>query len=135
MKSMRHISLMVVLAGAMVMPVAAMADAPTYPYPMHGPGMMMGYNPWAQLTPEQRQQMWQYMQQQGYGPGMMGYGGGPQLTPEQRQQMWQYMQSRGYGPGMMMGPGMMGPANWQPMTPEQYKKWWDETHPVKPQGR
>ena len=134
MKSIRHTSLMLALVGALAMPVAGMADAPTYPYPMHGPGMM-GYNPWAQSTPEQRQQMWQYMQQQGYGPGMMGYGGGPQLTPEQRQQMWQYMQQQGYGPGMMMGPGMMGPVNRQPMTPEQYKKWWDETHAVKPQGQ
>jgi hypothetical protein len=36
------------------------------------------------------------------GPGMMW-----NLTPEQRQQHWQYMrQHMGYGPGMM-GPGMM----------------------------
>lgn len=111
MKTMRHTSLMLAFVGTMAMPIASMADAPSYPYPMHGPGMMMGYNPWPQLTPEQRQQMWHYMQQQGHGPGMMmgpgmmGYGGGPQFTPEQRQQMWEYMQSHGYGPGMM-GPSM-----------------------------
>lgn len=46
-----------------------------------------GYGPhmW-QLTPEQRQQMWENMQRWGMGPGMMG----------------------GYGPGYGMGPGMTG---------------------------
>ena len=44
------------------------------------------------------------------GPGMMR-----NMTPEQRQQHWQYMrQHMGYGPGMMgqgmMGQGMMGPG-------------------------
>ena len=43
----------------------------------------------------------------GGGPGMMGPGMMWNLTPEQRQQHWQYMrQHMGYGPGMM-GPGMM----------------------------
>jgi hypothetical protein len=43
----------------------------------------------------------------GGGPGMMGPGMMSNLTPEQRQQHWQYMrQHMGYGPGMM-GPGMM----------------------------
>ncbi len=41
------------------------------------------------------------------GPGMMGPGMMWNMTPEQRQQHWQYMrQHMGYGPGMM-GPGMM----------------------------
>jgi Spy/CpxP family protein refolding chaperone len=43
----------------------------------------------------------------GGGPGMMGPGMMWNMTPEQRQQHWQYMrQHMGYGPGMM-GPGMM----------------------------
>jgi hypothetical protein len=47
------------------------------------------------------------------GPGMMR-----NMTPEQRQQHWQYMrQHMGYGPGMM-GPGMMyGPWSGTP-TPD-----------------
>lgn len=128
MKSMQHTTLVLALAGTLTMPAVSLADAPTTPYPMYGPGMMMGPGWGQQLTPEQRQQMWQYMQRQGMGPGMMmGPGWGQQPTPEQRQQMWQHMyQQPGYGPGMM-GPGM-----WKPMPPEQYKKWWDEMHGAKP---
>lgn len=73
------------------------------PTPSYGPGMMgpgMMYN-WA---PEQRQQHWEQMRQEGYGPGMM-YS----WTPEQRQRHWEQMrQMMGNGRGMMMGP-MMGP--------------------------
>lgn len=59
----------------------------------------------------------------GYGPMWQ------QMTPEQRQQMFEYMHRWGYGPGMMMGPGMMGPGMMEPgpgalMTPEQYQQWW-----------
>jgi hypothetical protein len=131
MKTMRRNTLMLALAGAVSMPAVVLADTPAQPaYPAYGPGM------WQQITPEQRQQMWEYMQRQGYGPGMMmGPGMQQPFTPEQRQRMWESMQRQGYGPGMMMGPRMMGPAMWQPMTPEQYKKWWDETHPAKPEGK
>jgi Spy/CpxP family protein refolding chaperone len=54
----------------------------------------------------------------GGGPGMMGPGMMRNMTPEQRQQHWQYMrQHMGYGPGMM-GPGMMyGPWSGTP-TPD-----------------
>ena len=64
----------------------------------YGPGMMRG------MTPEQRQQHWEQMQQQGYQPGM-----GRSMTPEQRQQHWEQMRQRGYQPGMGRGygPGMM----------------------------
>lgn len=130
MKTMQRSTLILALAGALSMPAISMADAPPPSYPMYGPGM------WQPMTPEQRQQMWEYMQRQGFGPGMMmGPGAWPQFTPEQRQQMWENMHRQGYGAGMMMGPGMMGPGMWQPMTPEQYKKWWDETHPAKPEGK
>jgi hypothetical protein len=47
-----------------------------------------------------------------------------QMTPEQRQQMFEYMHHLGYGPGMMMGPGMMGSGPDALMTPEQYQQWW-----------
>lgn len=81
--------------------------------PGFGPGMMgpgygmgRGYGPGMgrSMTPEQRQQHWDYMRQQGYQPGM-----GRTMTPEQRQQHWEDMRRQGYGPGMM-GPGMMGPG-------------------------
>jgi hypothetical protein len=54
----------------------------------------------------------------GYGPMWL------QMTPEQRLQMFEYMHQWGYGPGMMMGPGMMGPGPGALMTPEQYQQWW-----------
>jgi hypothetical protein len=54
----------------------------------------------------------------GYGPMWQ------QMTPEQRQQMFEYMHRWGYGPGMMMGPGMMEPGPGALMTPEQYQQWW-----------
>lgn len=119
------------LAFGFIAIASAHADSQPVP-PVYGPGMMhhgmMGPGWGQQLTPEQRQHMWQYMQRQGMGPGMMmGPGWGQQLTPEQRQQMWQYMhQQPGYGPGMM------GPGAGQAMTPEQYKKWWDEMHGPRP---
>ncbi len=96
MRAMHKIASILALAGMMSMPSISMAQPPV---PNYGPGM------WQQMTPEQRQQMWEHMAKQGYGPGMM------------------------MGPGMM-GPGMMGPGMSQPVTPEQYKKWWDETHPA-----
>ncbi len=54
---------------------------------MIGPGMMRN------ATPEQRQQHWEQVRQQGYGPGMMRTA-----TPEQRQQHWEQMRQQGYGP-------------------------------------
>jgi hypothetical protein len=54
------------------------------------------------MTPEQRQQHWEEMRRQGYGPGMMGPGRG-MMGPD----------SGMMGPGRgMMGPGsgMMGPG-------------------------
>jgi hypothetical protein len=72
----------------------------------YGPGM------WQQMTPEQRQLMWERMHWWGGwggGPGMMmGPGMGQLMTPQQYQQWWEQMRRRGYGPGMMY-----------PMTPEQ----------------
>ncbi len=57
-------------------------------------------------TPEQRQQHWEQMRQQGYGPGMMR-----NAAPEQRQQHWEQMRQQGYGPGVAgYGPGPMGTA-------------------------
>ena len=58
----------------------------------YGPGMMQG------MTPEQRQQHWDQMREQGYSPGM-----GRHMTPDQRQQHWEQMRQQGYGPGV--GPG------------------------------
>jgi hypothetical protein len=124
---------MLALTGILSIPSAAMAQPSGPPY-----GMMMGPGMWQNLTPEQREQMWQnmqrmreYMLQQGYGPGMMGPGMWQYITPEQREQMWQnmqrmreYMLQQGYGPGMMMAP----PGRWEPPTPAEYQKWWDETH-------
>jgi hypothetical protein len=53
------------------------------------------------MTPEQRQQHWQQMQQQGFVPGM-----GRSMTPEQRQQHWEQMRQQGFGPaGMGPTPG------------------------------
>ncbi len=75
-------------------PPASQSSAPS-PAPSYGPGMM--YN----MTPEQQQQHWEQMRQQGYGPGRMGNGPG----------------GMGYGPGTMgQGPGtMMGaPAGTPP---------------------
>lgn len=87
-------------------------------YPPHGPGMMgPGYG--MQMSPEQRQQHWeemqQYHQQQGmpHGPGMMGPGYGMQMNPEQRQQHWEDMQQYHQQRGMPHGPGMMEPGGWR----------------------
>ena len=89
------LSLGLLLAGSL----ASAADAPgNHPQaPGYGPGMMDS------LTPDQRQQHWEQMQQGGYGPGS-------NLTPEQRQQQWEQMHQGGYGPGMMGSGqgGMMG---------------------------
>jgi len=78
---------------------------------MMGPGYGMGrgYGPGRSgyMTPEQRQQHWDFMRQQGYQPGTGRY-----MTPEQRQQHWEDMRQQGYGPGMMgPGGGMMGPGS------------------------
>jgi hypothetical protein len=57
------------------------------------------------------------------------------MTPQQRQQMWGYMNRQRYGPGMMTGPGMMGQGMGQHMTPEQYKPWWDQMHAAAPEKK
>lgn len=121
MKNPHSLGLGILLAGLLGLAGAASAAGETMPA---APGSGM----WQPPTPEQRQQMWEYMQRQGYGPGMMmgpgmmGPWWGP--SPAQRQQMWDAMQRQGYGPGMMMG--------WQAMTPEQYRQWWEQTHPAPP---
>jgi hypothetical protein len=92
----RNMLTMLALTGILSIPSAAMAQPSGPPY-----GMMMGPGMWQNLTPEQREQMWQNMQR-----------------------MREYMLQQGYGPGMMMAP----PGRWEPPTPAEYKKWWDETH-------
>ena len=79
----------------------------------YGPGMMM-----RGMTPEQRQQHWEQMRQQGYRPGMgRAYGPGMMrgMTPEQRQQHWEQMRQQGYQPGMG-----------RYMTPEQRQQHWEQ---------
>ena len=76
---------MALLASSLIHPAMAQdtsgqpsAMAP----PAYGPGMM------GDMTPEQREQHWEQMRQQGYNPGM----------------------GRGYGPGMISDmPPMPGP--------------------------
>jgi hypothetical protein len=85
-------------------------------YPPHGPGMMMGPPGYGmQMSPEQRQQHWEQMQQHHYqmhGP-QSGRGYGGQMSPEQHQQHWGQMQQHHQQQGMHHRPGMMEPRGWR----------------------
>lgn len=93
-----RLTIMAVTLGLLLPTVHAQNATPQVSPPPPGAGMGR------HMTPEQRQQRWEQMRQQGFTPGM-----GRQMTPEQRQRHWQRMQQQGLAPGM--GRRMMTPPS------------------------